>query len=277
MTEKDNKDLINGENDSLESDNRKNCAFPAEGKKVGYKSSAWVHLIWALAFVAVFSVSAIWVYPLYLAQKGAKGGGKILQQTIGKGMDALKACLKTEIKAENIYSQMLGDIDRTRKLVVFTQNIDVELDKEHNKRILSDWLPAGSAKVNMKVMGNKVQFFVPVDKINIDDFYYDPVHKELNIVCPPVEVDSDMVVVQSNPEKIKINESGSWVPFIGPDVKELTRKAKMELKNEVLLAANNELVWLAARAEAKKALQQFFILLQRSLKEKIRIKIQLQS
>lgn len=261
----------------LESADKKFSAAEAEKKKADNKGSAWVHLIWALAFVAVFSVSAIWVYPLYLAQKGAQGGGKILQQTIRKGMDALNACLKTEIKAENIYSQMLGDIDRTRKLVVFTQNIDVELDKEHNKRILSDWLPAGSAKVNMKVMGNKVQFFVPVDEINIDDFYYDPVHNELNIVCPPVEVDSDMVVVQSNPEKIKIKESGSWVPFIGPDVKELTRKAKMELKNEVLLAANNELVWLAARAEAKKALQQFFILLQRSLKEKIRIKIQLQS
>ena len=261
----------------IESADKKFSDSPAEKKKNGNKSSAWVHFIWALAFVAVFSVSAIWIYPLYLAQEGAKGSGKILQQTISKGMDALRSCLKTEIKAENIYSQLLGDIDRTRKLVVFTQNVDIELDKEDNKRILNDWLPAGTASMNMKVMGNKVQFFVPVAKINLDDFYYDPVHKELNIVCPPVEIDSDMVVVQSNPEKIKIKESGSWVPFIGPDVKELTRKAKMELKNEVLLAANNELVWIAARAEAKKALQQFFLLLQRSLNEKVRIKIQLQS
>ncbi|MGM0600869.1 MAG: hypothetical protein ACQETH_13750 [Candidatus Rifleibacteriota bacterium] len=277
MTEKDNKDLINGENASLESADKKNSVSEVGEKKNSHRSSVWIHFIWALAFVVVFSVSAIWVYPLYLAQKGAKGGGQILQQTVAKGMDALKACLKTEIKAENIYSQMLGDTDRTRKLVVFTQNVDVELDKEDNKRILNDWLPAGSAEMNMKVMGNKVQFFVPVDKINIDDFYYDPVHKELNIVCPPVEIDADMVVVQSDPEKIKIKESGSWVPFIGPDVKELTRKAKMELKNEVLLAANNELVWLAARAEAQKALQHFFSLLRRSIKEKVRIKIRLQS
>ena len=225
-------------------------------------ASAWVHLIWALAFVAVFAISAVWVLPLFMAQKLAN-----------TGIDAVKQALKTDVNVNSIVSQMLGQISRQRKLVVLTQKVSVELTREANHRIFKDWVPAGSAWLNLKVLDNQVQFYVPLDQIDISRISFDAATGMLQIFAPPVKIDQEMVFVQNDPSRILAEEKGSWVPWFGPKVADLRQEAMADLKNEILRTANNELVWAEARREAQKALEDFFRLLQNSLRDNVRLQI----
>lgn len=228
------------------------------------RSSAWVHFVWATAFVTVFAISAVWVLPLFMARELGN-----------QGLDALQKAFKPSVEVKSVFSQLLGSTDRTRKLVVVTQNVDVELFRDHHKRVLNDWFPAGSAWVRIKVLDNRVQYYVPVEEISGQNFVYDDLTGTLRVVSPPMRIDKEMVSVQSDPEKIIVEEKGSWVPFIGPKVEALRKEAMSELKNEVLRAAGHELVKDEARREAQKALEQFFGLLKASLRDDVKLQIYL--
>jgi hypothetical protein len=228
------------------------------------QSSAWVHFIWATAFVAIFALTAIWVLPLFMARELGN-----------QGADAIRRALKPSVEVKSIFSQLLGSTDRTRKLVVVTQTVDVELYRENHKRVLNDWFPAGSAWVRVKVLDNRVQFYVPVEEITGQNFIYDDLTGTLRVIAPPMRIDREMVSVQSDPEKIIVEEKGSWVPLIGPKAETLRKEAMSELKNEVLKAANHELVKEEARREAQKALEQFFGLLKASLRDDVKLQIYL--
>ena len=225
-------------------------------------ASAWVHLIWALAFVAVFAISAVWVLPLFMAQKLAN-----------TGIDAVKQALKADVNVNSIVSQMLGQISRQKKLVVLTQNVSVELTREADRRVFNDWVPAGSAWLKLKVLDNQVQFYVPLDQIDISRIRFDAATGILQIFAPPVKIDQEMVFVQNDPTRILAEEKGSWVPWFGPKVADLKKEAMADLKNEILKTANNELVWAEARREAQTALEDFFRLLQNSLRDNVRLQI----
>lgn len=235
-----------------------------KGPEQVVKSSAWVHFIWALAFVAVFAITAVWVLPLFMARELGN-----------QGLDALQKAFKPSVEVKSVFSQLLGSTDRTRKLVVVTQTVDVELYRDHHKRVLNDWFPAGSAWVRIKVLDNRVQYYVPVEEITGQNFVYDDLTGTLRVVSPPLRIDKEMVSVQSDPEKIIVEEKGSWVPLIGPKAETLRKEAMSELKNEVLKAANHELVKEEARREAQKALEQFFGLLKASLRDDVKLQIYL--
>ena len=234
------------------------------GKVTEVRSSAWVHFIWAVAFVAVFAITAIWVVPLFM-----------VRELGNNGIDALKMALKPSIDAKSIFSQLLGGTDRTRKLVVVTQTVDVDLYREYHKRVLNDWFPAGSAWVRVKVLDNQVQFYVPVEEITGQNFVYDDLTRTLRLISPALRIDREMVSVQSDPAKIIFEEKGSWVPLIGPKVEALRNEAMAELKSEVLRAASHELVKEEARREAQKALDQFFGMLKASLRDDVKLQIHL--
>lgn len=228
------------------------------------RSSAWVHFIWAAAFVAVFAITAIWIVPLFMARELGN-----------QGVDAIRKALKPSVEVKSVFSQLLGSTDRTRKLVVVTQTVDVELYRENHKRVLNDWFPAGSAWVRIKVLDNRVQFYVPVEEITGQNFVYDDLTGTLRVISPPLRIDKEMVSVQSDPEKIIVEEKGSRVPLIGPKVESLRKEAMSELKNEVLKAASHELVKQEAHREAQKALEQFFGLLKASLRDDVKLQIYL--
>ncbi len=228
------------------------------------QSSPWVHFVWAMAFVAVFAITAVWVLPLFMARELGN-----------QGLDALQKAFKPSVEVKSVFSQLLGSTDRTRKLVVVTQNVDVELYREDHKRVLNDWFPAGSAWVRIKVLDNRVQYYVPVEEITGQNFVYDDLTGTLRVISPPLRIDKEMVSIQSDPEKIIVEEKGSWVLFIGPKVETLRKEAMSELKTEVLRAAGHELVRDEARREAQKALEQFFGLLKGSLRDDVKLQIYL--
>ena len=205
--------------------------------------------------------------PLLLAEKTVVG--------ILKGFQAVSQACKTSEKSKEIWSFTLGKMDEKKKLVVYTQDINVEIEETEAKRILNDYIPAGTAKVKVKVMDNRVQYVIPLDQITEECFVYNPTTKKFVINCPPVKIDQTMVVVQSNPEKIIKEQSGSWVPVIGPDVDKLTDKVLGQIKTEVIRQANHQIFKEKARKEAIHALESLFQVLKNSLSEGIDFQIML--
>lgn len=244
-----------------------------------HRVSPFVHFIWATAIVAIFAICALWLYPVKTASDGVEGGKKILydvaresKDAIITGLQALAEAFKPSIKVQSIYTQTLGQLDHTRKLVVYTQEVDIEVYKEENKRVLNDWIPWGKANVRMKVMGNKVQFFVPMASLNEQSFSYDRRSRKLLVKVPRVELDKEMVMVQSDPDKMLLEKNGSWLPF-GADVEKLNREAMSELKDKVILAANHQLIKEQAQRNAQLAVEQFFSIMSSALSDNVALQI----
>ncbi len=243
---------------------------PTEAATPPARTSTLVHFIWASAFVASLAMTIFGLVPMIMAAMAAREAKAVMV----RGFDGLAEALKPGISAHNIYSQTLASSDPTGKVVVHTQDVDVELFKEEEKRIISDLLPWGKANVRLKVMGNRVQYFVPLDKLSATNFVFDRRSNVLTVEVPPVKLDQEMVSVQSNPEKILEEKNGSWLPF-GANVEKISLEARSELKDQVILAANHVLIRQQARQAAQAKLEQLFSLMRNSLGENVKLQIYL--
>lgn len=158
---------------------------------------------------------------------------------------------------ESIIIHRLTAMDEQKKLVVFTQEVDIEVSDEDHPRFFYDYFPKGSATVKMRLKENRVQYYIPLDEIKLDTIEYDPNSRVLTIFAPQTRIDNKTVFVQTDPAKITIEENGSWNPW-GPKTEDLKNKIRESLKQEVLRAASHPLVREKADREAEKALQQLF-------------------
>lgn len=161
-------------------------------------------------------------------------------------------------KTVNEYiSATYGEGKNEQKLVVYSQPIDVEIDKDEDNRILWDWISVGSARLKVKFLGNKVQYFVPLNELKENHIMYDPERKTIKIICPPVFIDKEMVFIQPNPDKIIKEENGTWSPF-GPRMKDLNDSVKKSIVEKTLRLGYKKEIRQKAQAAAKEALEQFF-------------------
>ncbi len=161
-----------------------------------------------------------------------------------------------------------------QKLVVFTQSLDVEIDKDEDNRILWDWISVGSARLKVKFLENKVQYFVPLQEIKENHIMYDPERRTIKIICPPVFIDKEMVFIQPNPDKIIREENGSWSPF-GPRMKDLNEAVKKSIIDKTLRLGHTKEIRLKAQAAAKEALEQLFYKILGEFLEKENLKLEL--
>ena len=150
-----------------------------------------------------------------------------------------------------------GEGKEEQKLVVFTQPLDVEIDKDEDNRILWDWISVGSAQLKVKFIGNKVQYFVPLQEIKDNHIMYDPERRTIKIVCPPVIIDKDIVFIQTDPDKIIREENGTWSPF-GPKMKDLDYSVQKGIRDKTLRMGHTKEIIKKAETAAKKALEELF-------------------
>ncbi len=233
------------------------------------RSSPVIHFIWAVALVAIFAITAVWILPMVMVKNVASSGIDVVKT----GIDALSMALKPSSEVNTIISHTIGSLSREKKLVVMTQNIDAEILREKPGRIFFDYIPTGTARVRVKALDNRVQFYIPLDELGLEKFQYDQSAGTLKIFAPAVKIDRNMVFVQNDPAKLFVEAKGSWLPLIGPNVEELRNEVMADLKNEVVRAANNDLLWQEADRQAHKALEDFFQLLKSSLKDNVRLQI----
>lgn len=251
------------------------ASAPGPAAAVPARAGALVHLIWACAFVAVFAILAVWVLPLYLTEKAGRDSATAGREILVRGLDAIAEACRPTVNVHNVISSTIGRLDPTRKLVVHTQNIDVEVNRHGEIRRIWEMIPWSKATVKLKVLDNRVQLYIPFDELSEKNFIFDRRNNSLTIEVPKLKIDREMVMVQSDPAKIFEEKRGSWVPF-GVDVEELSYDARSELENEVIRTANkNELMWLAARDAAQKALEQLFSMMRSSLAENVTLQIYL--
>ncbi len=173
------------------------------------------------------------------------------------GLDIVKILATSQEKVKESIIIGLGKVNTDKKLVVYTQSLPVEIVKEKEKRILNDWLFLGTASVKARFLDNKVQYYVPLDKIKNENISYDESNRTIKITCPKVEIDRDMVYVQTDPAKIQKEENGAWNIF-GPNLKEMNDEIMSEIKNKVILDARHQLYMEKAEREAKIALEKLF-------------------
>ena len=86
---------------------------------------------------------------------------------------------------------------------------------------------------------------------------YDPERRSIRILCPPVLIDKDVVVIQTDPDKIIREENGTWSPF-GPKMKDLNYAVQKGIHEKTLRMGHTKEIRLKAEAAAKVALEQLF-------------------
>ena len=151
------------------------------------------------------------------------------------------------------------------KLIVLTTTLDCEISRESSKKIWK--IPWGSAAEKVLFKGNKIQYKVPLDsnKIKVE---FNPKTNNIRITIPQVELDYDMVEIQSKPSMIEKEVEGSWLPG-GPDVAELDKAIYEEVRESVLDVAERQVhLKNKAKEQAEKVVYDFFYMIMYSfLKE----------
>ena len=150
-----------------------------------------------------------------------------------------------------------GEGKKEQKFVVFTQEINVPIDKDEDNRILWDWISLGSARLKVKFIGNKVQYYVPMNEIKDEHILYDSEKRTIKIICPPIHIDKEMVFIQHDPDKIQKEENGSWSP-LGPKMKDLNDEIYKGIKDKTLILGNKKEYRQLAQEAAKEKLEQIF-------------------
>lgn len=168
-----------------------------------------------------------------------------------------KVLLTTHQNVKEYVFSEFGKTNFDKKLVVLTQDVNVEVYKDKDNRVLYDWLSVGSANMKIKFIDNKVQYYVPLDELKESDIIFEVETRTVKIVPPSVKIDKEVVVVQSDPDKIIKEENGSWSPF-GPKIKDLNKDIMKEIKQQTLIAGYKPWIREKAQAEAQKALEALF-------------------
>ncbi len=204
--------------------------------------------------IVIAIILVAWQIWLYLTANQVE---KVVTTTVKKGLDVVKILATSREKVKESMIIGLGEVNTDKKLVVYTQSLNTEIHKEKEKRILNDWLFWGTASVKARFLDNKVQYYVPLDNIKEENFSFDESNRTIKINCPKVEIDRNMVYVQTDPAKIEKEENGSWNPF-GPSLKEMNDEIMTEIKNKVIFDARHTLYIEKAEREAKIALEKLF-------------------
>ena len=135
---------------------------------------------------------------------------------------------------------MLTQLETRAKFVSHTVHYDITIGKSVENRIFSDYIPAGSAEAKINFKDNKVQFYIPINEIQVSDIIFDAKNEILTVNVPKAKLDKDIIEIQTDPEKVLIETKNSWVPFIGPKTQPIIEDLRAEAKKELILTVNKD-------------------------------------
>ena len=151
----------------------------------------------------------------------------------------------------------IGKLQQESKIVVMTAELAVEIERSSSK-ILWDWYHLGTTTVEMKVPGNKVQYYIPADSLDEKSIFWDPDKQELVLDLPDVILDEDIVEVQSDPRKVMIKKEIGWARFDAYSGKAMEDQIRSELRGKVIEAGKHELLLEKAKRNAEKVIKELF-------------------
>jgi hypothetical protein len=171
-------------------------------------------------------------------------------------------------------SSAVGALNKKGKLVVLTPTINVRIEKSKEDRTLWGKVYLGTTRVLVEAPDNRVQFYVPLDGISSENVTFDPEASALRVRVPRPVLDEEVVDVQSDPARMRVETNLGWASVDRLDGQFLRDQAKQELRLQVIVAAKkNQLLREKAEAVTKEKVLQ---LLRQVLPEDVALDVELE-
>ncbi len=176
-------------------------------------------------------------------------------------VEALVGAARPRVVETTVISTALSRLQDEAKLVVLTAETDARVSKISEKSTI--WgIDLGQSRVDLWASGNKVQYVLPLAELDERSAYFDADRNVLSVTVPPPALDEQMVEVQSNPEKIRVQTELGWARLDRYSGQFLRREARKDLRPAVIEQGRSALLLERARNNAE-------ILLEEELREKL--------
>lgn len=186
--------------------------------------------------------------------------------------NAIREAFRPNVEAKTVLLSTLTKTSREPKLVVLTQHLDVEARVDKTKSLWG--IELGNYTTRILAHDNRVQYIVRLQALTAEHFEFDSKHSILTIRCPVPEFDEETVDVQSDPNKIEIDQNGTWTKIVLFSGTKEQREAQVQLRPTVVLQAKHDLVQSKARDAARETLTQYFGFLAEKLRPEVRLQVE---
>ncbi len=242
-------------------------ADPTPGVKAGERTtSPWPLAVMAVLIVSIIAGTYVIVTVLKLGQKVVEAPAKMVA--------GIQDAFRPRVTVNTVISTTLDRLKNESKLVVLTARVNVEITKESEKSVLWGKVDLGSTRVRLKAVGNKIQYYVPLEKIEREAFKYDDFHKRITVTVPAPKFDEQMVDVQSDPSMMEVQSQVGWGRLDSYSGGFLRDQARRDLRPAVVQEGKNEMYQEKARTNARVALKKLLEPLAGSLKDGIELEVE---
>ena len=146
---------------------------------------------------------------------------------------------------------LAGTIQQLRaegKVVVLTADVMAEVTSRTDTEILFGLLDPATTIVQVRAPA-RVQYIIPLDRINREDFFYDPATKRLLITVPNPRLDTSIVQVSTDPADVEVMKDVGWMGLDRAGVRYNDRRARRLLRDAAIHAGHSG-VWLQKAQES---------------------------
>ena len=160
------------------------------------------------------------------------------------------------------------------KMVVLQAEVQVEIVKRSEKIVKLGPIPGvslGTTTVRLRCGGNKVQYYIPLDRVTERNFSFDAATGQLVVSLPAPVLDESIVEVQSDPAKMEIQTEVGWGRLEAYSGKALRDLALQELRAAVLQEGASDLHRQVAKMEADKQVRAFLAPLAGQLRADVKL------
>jgi hypothetical protein len=176
-------------------------------------------------------------------------------------------------------SSSVDKMHSVSKLVVLQSEVSVEIRESSEKviHIKGFDLDLGTTTVSVRCAGNRIQYYVPMEKVSTGDFSYDASRNRLVVRIPRPRLDDAMVEVQSDPAQLEIQTRLGWARLDNFSGQALREVALKKLRSAVLNEGRSPIHAEAAAARARSALEKVLAPLAGELRSGVELRIDFKS
>lgn len=211
-------------------------------------SSGWAA---AAVFITIILVGFLAFYLMLTAPaEMVKQAGHVVTQAATTVAESVSSAFKVTVNANTIIGSTIQKVQSQAKLVVLTANVEVDLEKSSEKKVLWDYLDLGTTTTRVRATDNQVQYYIDLAKFGRNDIVFDSQSRSIIVTIPEPQLDETFVDVQTDPTKIQVETSAGWARLTNYSGEHLEKQALQELRTEVVRAGNHALLREKARDAA---------------------------
>lgn len=191
--------------------------------------------------------TGVLVYVIFDAQPADTTGRSTLA--------TITEAVRPRVVERTVITGALARLHDEAKLVVLTAETDALVTKTSDKSTF--WgIDLGQTRVDLWAKENKVQYVLPLTEIERDSTWFDTDGNVLRVVAPEPVLDEQLIEVQSDPEKIRVQTELGWARLDRYSGQFLRREARKDLRPAVIEQGRSELLADRARNNAEILLEE---------------------